>query len=59
MAQQPLLHLGVLVSSVIVGDQMDLLVRWRDIVDHTEELQPLLMTMPVVAHADYRAVKRV
>ena len=59
MACQPLLHLRMLVRGVVVGDQVQFFAGRRQLVDHAEKLQPLLMTMPVVAHADHGAIQRV
>src|ERR1041385_7730059 len=38
---------------------MDRLARRRDIINHTQELQPFLMTMPLLAHSDHRAIQRI
>ena len=43
VAVRPLLHLGVLVRSVIIDDQVDLLVARCFLVDLFEEPQPLDM----------------
>ena len=58
-ASQPLLYFWVLVSSVIIRDQINVLSFGCDLVDDSQKLQPFLMPMPVVAHADYGAVERV
>ena len=56
---QPLLHLGMFVRGVVVGDQVQILPGGRHLVDHAQELQPFLMAMAVIAHADHSAVGHV
>ena len=57
MARQPLLHLGVLVRCVVVRNQVEFLVRWRNVIDYAQEFQPFLMTVPAIAHTDHGAVQ--
>ena len=45
------------VSGVVVGDQVNFFSAWRDLVDHTQEFQPLLVAAPTVAHADHGAIE--
>src|SRR5207248_3216361 len=52
VASQPPLYLGMLVCRVVVRNQVDLLATGCDIVDHAEKLQPFLVAMSVVAHAN-------
>ena len=59
VASQPPLYLGMLVCSVVVRNQVNLLAAGCDIVDHAEKLQPFLMAVSVVAHADDGAIERV
>src|SRR5450755_2925304 len=49
----------VLVGGVVVSDQVKVPVRRRDRVNHAEELQPLLMAVPVIAHADHGAIQSI
>ena len=49
MPFQPRLDLGMLVSGVVVHDQVQVQVRWCFGVDQLQELDPLLM--PVLGHA--------
>ena len=51
MPGQPPLYLGMLVGRVVIRDEVNWLSFRRDLVDHAQELQPLLMAVPVVAHA--------
>ena len=46
---QPALNLRVLVSGVIVGHEIEFLVVRRGLVDQAEELDPLLMPVPLRA----------
>src|ERR1700735_5688455 len=46
---QPSLHRGMLMRRVIVQDQVELTIRRRLLINQLEELQPLLMTMTVLA----------
>ena len=52
MFLQPLADAGVLVSRIIVEDQMQVQVRRRFGIDLLQELQPFLMTMTQLAFAD-------
>ena len=58
MAGQPLLDLGMFVRGIVIRDQIDLLACRGNLVNHAQEFQPLLMPVPVVAHADYGAIER-
>ena len=53
MPCQPPLHLGGLVVGIVVRNQVDVLRLRRLFVDYTQELEPLLVAVPVVAHADH------
>src|SRR5713226_5497587 len=57
MAGQPLVDLGMFVRGIVIRDQIDLLACRGDLVNHAQEFQPLLMPVPVVAHADYGAIE--
>ena len=59
MTAQPQLHFSVFVGGVVVHNHVDLFLRRVDMVDHAEELQPFLMTVPVVAHGDHLTVESV
>ena len=59
VTSQPPLHLGMLMGSVIVRNQVDLPTPRCDFVDDTQKFQPFLVTMPVVAHADNGPVERI
>ncbi len=52
MTSEPSLHFRMFVGGVVVNDQVKFFVRRRHLVNHAQELQPLLMAMPVIAHAD-------
>ena len=54
---KPALHFRMFVRRVVIDDQVEIFFRRRDLVDHTQELEPLLMAVPVVAHADDGAVE--
>jgi hypothetical protein len=45
------------VRGVVICDQMQFFVGRRDAADYAQEFQPLLMTVPVVAHADHGAIQ--
>ncbi len=49
MTDQPALYAFMLVGRVVVADQVDLLAFGNGLVDQTQELQPLLMSMPLLA----------
>ena len=49
MLLQPALNLGVFVSGVIIGDEIEFLAVRRGIVDQSQELDPLLMPVPLLA----------
>src|ERR1019366_9224476 len=57
MTSEPPLHLRMLVRSVVVDDQVKIFFRRSDLINHAQELEPFLMTVPVIAHADDRTVK--
>lgn len=57
MTSEPPVHLRMLVRSVVVDNQVKIFLRRRDLINHAQELEPFLMAMPVIAHADHRAVK--
>ena len=59
MTAQPQLHFSVFVGGVVVHNHVDLFLRRGHMVDHAEELQPFLMTVPVVAHGDHLTVESV
>ena len=56
MSGQPLLHFWMFVGGVIVDDEVQIFLLRGNLIDHAQELQPLLMAVPVVAHADDRPV---
>src|SRR5665213_1096207 len=56
---KPTLHFRMFVSGIVIDDQMEIFFRRRDPINHTQELQPLLMAMPVVAHADHLAIESI
>jgi hypothetical protein len=59
MPGQPELHFGVLVSSVVIADQVELPVRRNGLVDETEKLEPFLMAKPLLAQAKDLTVGRI
>ena len=56
---QPRPHLGVLVRGVVVGDQMQGLALGRLAIDLTQELQPLTVSVALLALADDLAIEHV
>ena len=52
MAVQPAPDAGMFVGGIVIHDHVDLLVFGNDVIDGAQELQPLLMTVPVVAHGN-------
>ena len=48
---QPALHLFMFVRRVVIADQIDFLVGSNGLIDHAQELQPLLMTVFLLAQA--------
>jgi hypothetical protein len=54
---QPSLYLGVVVRGVVVYNQMQRQALGRLAVDQTQELQPLLVAVPRLAHRDHAAVQ--
>ncbi len=59
MTVEPALAPGMFVSGVVIHDHMDQFVFGNDVIDGAQELEPFLMAVPVVAHRDYLAFKRV
>src|SRR5215213_2516116 len=59
MALEPLLHLGMLVSRVVVCDQVNLLVLGSLPVNEPQKLDPLLMTMLRHAGPNHRPIQRI
>ena len=59
MFGQPTLNSGLFVSRVVVHNEMQILPWGRLLVNEFQELQPLLMTMPVHLGADDGAIQRV
>src|ERR1017187_5973408 len=59
MTREPSLHSRMLVRGVVIDDEVECLFRRRNLIDHTQELKPLLMPMPVVAHADHSPIERI
>ena len=57
MFLQPSLHLGVLVRSVVVDDEMHFALLWCSLVNEPQELQPFLMAVLVHAGSDDGAVQ--
>jgi len=57
MARQPPLHLRMFVRRVTIDNQVEDLVGGCEVVDHSKEAQPFLMSMTVIAHGDYCAVE--
>src|SRR5580700_4615816 len=54
MAGKPSLHLRVVfVRRIVVYDQVEFLPPWCGLIDHPQEPEPLLMPVPVVAHAGH------
>jgi hypothetical protein len=56
---QPVLHIGMLVRGVVVGDQVQRLVLGRFAVDLFQELQPLGVGVPLLALANDLAIEHV
>ncbi len=59
VAGQPLLHVRVAVRGVVVHDQMQAQVLGRAALDEPQELEPLAVAVPRLAHRDHAAVQRV
>jgi len=59
MSGKPFLHFRMFVRGVVVGDQVNTLFFRRNLINDAQELQLVLMAMPVIAHADHGAVQRV
>ena len=57
MRSEPSLHFRMFVGGIVVNDQVEFFVRRCHLVDDAEELEPLLMTMPIIAHADHSAIE--
>ena len=56
---QPALHFGMFMGGVVVHNEVDHFLERRDLIDHAQEAEPLLMPVTVVAHGDYAAIERV
>ena len=56
---EPLPHFGMLVRSVVIENQMDLLTRRNSFVDLTEKMQKLLMPVTWLALRDNGAFQNV
>ncbi len=59
MLGKPLLHSGVFVRGVVIGNQMQRFILGRLSVDGTQEFQPLRVTMPLLALRDDLTVQHV
>jgi hypothetical protein len=46
---QPALYLFMFVGRIVVADQIDFLVCIYSLIDHAQELEPLLMTVLLLA----------
>ena len=57
MFGEPSFDLGVLVSGVVIYDQVQLAIRWRLRVDLLEEAQPFLIAMPGLAAAKHGTIE--
>src|ERR1035437_1454135 len=53
---QPALYVFVLVRRVVIADQIDLLAGRHGLIDHTQEAEPLLMPVLLLAQAEDPAV---
>lgn len=49
MPAEPALHPGMLVGGAVIADDLDLLFGWHGFIDQAQKLQPLVMTMPLLA----------
>jgi hypothetical protein len=49
----------MLVGGIVVDDQVEIFFRRGALINHAQKLQPLLMAVAVVAHADHGAVESV
>ena len=56
VSRQPALDFGVLVSGVVVADQVELPIQRDGLVDQTKKLEPFLVAMPLLAQAKDFAV---
>lgn len=59
MSFQPSLDFGMLMSGVVVGDEIKLFAIRSGIVEQSQKLDPLLMSMTLLAKADYFAASGV
>src|SRR5882724_5870563 len=59
MASEPSLYFRMFVRGIVVDDQMEIFFRRCDLIDDAQEFQPFLMAVPVIAHADYRAIESI
>src|ERR1019366_6717571 len=53
---QPALYVFVLVRRVVIADQVDLLAGRHGLIDHTQEAEPLLMPVLLLAQAEDLAI---
>ena len=51
MALEPALHTGMLVGRVVVADEINLLFCGDGLIHHTQEVQPFLMAVSLLAQA--------
>lgn len=56
---QPCLNLGVLVSGVVVHDEVQLPCLLRFAVDHFEKPQPRLMAEELICHRQHFAIEHI
>jgi hypothetical protein len=59
MASEPALDLGMFVGGIVVHNHVDLLIFRHHVVDSAEEFQPLLVTMPIIAHRDHLSLQSI
>src|SRR5260370_18172029 len=55
MTSEPPLYFRVLASRVVVHDQVNLPVGGNHVIDRTQELEPLLMAVTIIARGDHLA----
>ena len=55
MPGEPGPHFGVLVGRIVVGDEMQVEMRRRLLIDQLEELEPFLVSMALEAPSDQSA----
>ena len=56
MPFQPRLHFRMLVRGVVIDDQMQVKLRHRFAINRLEKLDPLLVTMPLLALRNHGAI---